>query len=191
MRGSKLSSGSSKNVSAGLRKRLPRRLTYPLLTAILLAVLSPFPVKGEAVDPAPDREKPYRLLFQGNAALSETALRNAAAEELKAFDRQGQRRSDVDDAAFQMEIAYRTAGYAFAQVDYRMGRAGDRQVVTFNISEGPRVIIRKIDIKGASGLGAEKLIPFFEGETTGAFGLGKLLFIESNIQSAVSRIREF
>jgi outer membrane protein insertion porin family len=191
MRGSKLSSGSSKDVSARFRKRLPHWLIYPILTAILVTVLSPLPVKGEDIELAPDREKTYQISFQGNAALSETALRNAAAQELKAFERQGQRRSDVDDAAFQMEIAYRKAGYAFAQVDYRTERVGGRQVVTFSISEGPRIIVKKIDIAGTAGIDAEKLITFFEGEKTGAFGQGKLLFIKSNIQSAISQIREF
>jgi len=186
-----LSSGSSKEISVRFRKRLQHRLIYPILTAILVTVLSPLSVKGEDIELALDREKAYQISFQGNAALSETALRNAAVQELKAFDQQGHRRSNVDDAAFQMEIAYRKAGYAFAQVDYRTERVRGMQVVTFNISEGTRVIIKKIDIIGTAGIDAEKLIPFFEGEKTGAFGQGKLLFIKSNIQSAISQIREF
>ncbi len=142
--------------------------------------------KAAAAEP-----RPYKIVFKGNDALSEIALRKAAVDELTAFEKQGQRRSDVDDAAFQMELAYRKDGYAFAAVDYQMEQVAGEIVVTFTVNEGPRVIIRKIDISGNTTIGTETLLPFFEEGKSGLFGQGKLLFIKSNIESALSQIREY
>jgi len=72
-------------------------------------------------EPATAKPKPYKIVFQGNRSLNETALRRAAADELTAFEKQGQRRSDVDDAAFQMELAYRKA----LRDAHRLGSVGD------------------------------------------------------------------
>jgi outer membrane protein insertion porin family len=134
---------------------------------------------------------PYKIVFQGNQALTETALRKAAVDELTAFEKQGQRRSDVDDAAFQMELAYRKDGYAFAAVDYQIQPVAGELVVTFTINEGPRVILQKIDITGNATIATQTLLPFFEEGKSGLFGQGQLLFIKSNIASALSQIRDF
>ena len=72
------------------------------------------PVTAAGTNPVAAKPKPYKIVFRGNQALTEMALRQAAVDELTAFKKQGQRQSDVDDAAFQMELAYRKAGHAFA-----------------------------------------------------------------------------
>ena len=135
--------------------------------------------------------KPYKLIFQGNKALSEAALRKAAVDELASFEKQGQQRWDIDDAAFQMELAYRKDGYAFATVDYEMQQNAKELEVTFMINEGPRVIVRKIEITGNKKIGRKTLLSFFEEGKSGLFGQGKLVFIKSNIESAVSQIRDY
>jgi len=135
--------------------------------------------------------RPYKIVFKGNQALNETVLRKAAVDELTAFEKQGQRRSDVDDAAFQMELAYRKNGYAFAEVDYQIDQVAGEVLVTFTVNEGPQVIIRKIDITGNATIGTETLLPFFEKGKSGLFGQEKLLFIKSNIDSALSQIRDY
>ncbi len=81
------------------------------------------PGTAAETEPAAAKPKPYKIVFQGNQALNETSLRRAAADELTAFKKQGQRRSDVDDAAYQMEVAYRKAGHVFAAVDYQIEQA--------------------------------------------------------------------
>ena len=149
------------------------------------------PVTAAETKPAAAEPKPYKIVFRGNQALNETALRKAAVDELTAFEKQGQRRSDVDDAAFQMELAYRKDGYAFAAVDYQIEQVAGELVVTFTVNEGPRVILRKIDITGNATIATQTLLPFFEEGKSGLFGQGKLLFIKSNIESALSQIRDF
>jgi outer membrane protein insertion porin family len=137
------------------------------------------------------KPKPYKIVFRGNQAKSESVLRRAAVDELTAFEKQGQRRADVDDAAFQMELAYRKDGYAFAAIDYLIEQEAGELVVTFTINEGPRVILREIDITGNSAITRQTLLPFFEEGKSGYFDQGKLFFIKSNIGSALSQVRDF
>jgi outer membrane protein assembly complex protein YaeT len=146
---------------------------------------------ADEAKPVAAEPKPYKIVFRGNQALSEAVLRKAAADELTAFKEQGQRRSDVDDAAYQMEVAYRKAGHAFATVDYQIEQVAEELVVTFTINEGPRVILQKIDLAGNATIATQTLLPFFEEGKSGLFGQGKLLFIKSNIESALSQIRNF
>ena len=149
------------------------------------------PATAAESEPAAVKPKPYKIVFRGNQDLSETSLRKAAVNELTAFEKQGQRRSDVDDAAFQMELAYRKAGHAFATVDYQIEPVAGELVVTFTVNEGPRVILQKIDITGNAAIATQTLLPFFEEDKSGLFGQGQLLFIKSNNESALSQIRDF
>jgi outer membrane protein insertion porin family len=135
------------------------------------------------------RSTSFEILFQGNAALNEAELRREAAAELKAFDKQGQQAADIDDAAYQMQLAYRKAGYAFAKVDYQIEKK-DITKVTFTISEGPRVIIRSITFSGNQAFNDDVLEAFFEKGRTGLFGRGELPFVRSDFNTAVDEIRQ-
>ena len=148
-------------------------------------------VMAEEIEPATAEQKSYKIVFEGNEAVSATSLQKAAVDELAAFEKQGHRRSDIDDAAFQMELAYRNAGYAFATVDYQMEHVSGELVVTFTAKEGPLVILHKIDVAGNAAFDMQTLLPFFEEEKSGFFGQGKLLFIRSKIESALSQIQDF
>ena len=186
-------------MSFDLNKKASDRFKAPwvwrLIRVILVMPVGIFlfqhPLTAAETKPAAAEPKPYKIVFRGNQALSETVLRRAAVDELTAFEEQGQRRSDVDDAAFQMELAYRQAGHAFAAVDYQIEQVAGELVVTFTINEGPRVILQKIDIAGNATIARQTLLPFFEEDKSGLFGQGQLLFIKSNIESALSQIRDF
>ncbi|MBT8364998.1 MAG: outer membrane protein assembly factor BamA [Deltaproteobacteria bacterium] len=166
-------------------------LIYLILLMPTDIIFFQHPATAAEAEPAAVKAKPYKIVFQGNQALNETVLRKAAVDELTAFEKQGQRRSDVDDAAFQMELGYRKAGHAFAAVDYQIEPVAGELVVTFIVSEGPRVILQKIDITGNAAYYMQTLLPFFEAGKSGLFGQGKLLFIKANVGSALSQIRDF
>lgn len=138
-----------------------------------------------------EKEKPYSVVFKGNNGLSNIALQRAAAEELRAFDRKGPLRSDVDDAAFQMELAYRKAGYPFASVEYKIEEIEGKPQISFIVKEGTRVTLKEIVITGNKAIDTKKLLPFFEGEKAAFFHQGRLLFVKSEIESALSQIRDF
>ena len=135
--------------------------------------------------------KPYEIVFKGNAAISEAALRRDAAGELEAFEKEGQRPADIDDAAFQMQIAYRKDGYAFAAVDYQIEKKQGLTTVTFLISEGPRVIVRDIILVGNRAFDGNSLKVYFEKDRSIIpLGKGEFVFIRSDVETAVDEIRQ-
>jgi outer membrane protein insertion porin family len=137
-----------------------------------------------------DRTGVYELHFHGNSALSEKRLREAATDELRDFERSGQKRADADDAAFEMELAYRRAGHSFATVDYRYERIKGKTVVTFVVAEGPRVLIKRIRITGNQAFPTEDLLSLFAHKKNGLLGIGRPVFVEGEVRDAVSEIRE-
>ncbi|MFU8857254.1 MAG: outer membrane protein assembly factor BamA [Deferrisomatales bacterium] len=129
------------------------------------------------------------LRFEGNRALGESALRRAAEAELD--ESRGELRAHhADDAAFQMELAYRHEGYAFAEVDYEYERREGRAHLTFRIREGPRVILQSVRIEGNRAFDGNTLRAFFGPERSLLAGGGRL-FVESRARSAASEIRDF
>ncbi len=147
------------------------------------------PAAAEVKSEAP-KAKPYEIVFQGNTAISGPALSRDAARELEAFDKEGQRPADIDDAAYQMQLAYREAGYAFAQIDYRIEKKPGLTTVTFLISEGPRVIVRDITLSGNKAFDDDTLKAYFEKDRSGLLHQGELVFIRSNVEAAADDIRQ-
>ncbi len=131
----------------------------------------------------------FNVLCQGNEALSTATLRREAAAELNAFDELGKRTADIDDAAYQMQLAYRKAGYAFAEVDYQIEK-NETTKVTFIISEGPRVIIRTITFSGNFAFTHDVLEDFFAKGRSGLLGKGTQPFVRSDFNAAIDRIRQ-
>jgi outer membrane protein insertion porin family len=172
---------------------LPSRLLYLILaTLAMIGNLAPAAAETEGQT---KNSKAYKIVFQGNAAISEAALRRDAARELEAFDKEGQRPADIDDAAFQLQIAYRRQGYAFAAVDYQIGQKQGLTTVTFLISEGPRVLVRDIVLAGNRAFDDEILRAYFEKDRSGLLysGLlykGDLVFSRSEVEAAVEEIRQ-
>jgi outer membrane protein insertion porin family len=89
-----------------------------------------------------------------------------------------------------MQLTYRNAGYASATVDYQIKRDEGLMIVTFLISEGPRVMIRAITFFGNDAVDRDSLLLFFEKDRSGLFGRGELPFVQSNVEAAVDEIRQ-
>ncbi len=95
------------------------------------------------------------FFFQGNTALSEKELRDAAHYELQSLETGAYRQSAVDDAAFMMELAYRNAGYPEAHVSYSLIDQGEREKhVVFAVQEGPKILVSEVILEGADQLGS-------------------------------------
>jgi outer membrane protein insertion porin family len=144
-----------------------------------------------AEPPAPGPPAAAEIRFQGNAGLSATALRQAAAAELADFEQRGQRRSDIDDAAFEMELAYHREGFIFARVDYAIEQAGGITTVTFHVTEGPQVLVREIRISGNEAIDLETLKAFFRPETSGLLPQVRRPFVRSEMESAAEAMRDY
>ena len=98
------------------------------------------------------------MSFEGVVELGERGLKRAIAIDLSEWEESGFRRSFVDDAAFQLELHYRSNGFAFAEVEYEAqeGRAD----VVFRVTEGPRVRVRSVVVRGAGvpgGIGEKQV----------------------------------
>lgn len=98
----------------------------------------------------------WQLVITGNQAMTAAQLLAAARIELESFRTQGQAASAIDDAAFQMELALRHAGYPAALVDYELSPA-TRQVV-FAVREGQRLMLRDLVFQGNQGLSRDQLL---------------------------------
>jgi outer membrane protein assembly complex protein YaeT len=176
-------------IRSGGRHRLSKLRLWiaGLALGLVLAVASGIRAEPSAPGPLPAAE----IRFQGNAGLSAAALRQAAAAELADFEQRGERRSDIDDAAFQMEQAYQREGFAFARVDYEIERADGRATVTFLVSEGPRVLVGEIRISGHQAIDVETLKAFFRPEAFGLLPQVQRPFVRAEIDAAVAAMRDY
>ena len=170
--------------------RCRRRLVFLCFILAAGSNMWQLPAAAAEVKSAAKNANAYEIIFQGNAAASEAELRRDAARELEAFDKEGHRPADIDDAAFQMQIAYRKAGYAFATVDYQIEKKQVTTTVTFLISEGPRVIIRDIILAGNEAFDDDVLKAHFEKDRSGFLHQGKILFVRADVETAVDEIRQ-
>ena len=182
----------------GLKRRFFTRslVLVTSLSAILVwGSLPDRPVFASPNDAPPEEteqrgEHSFEIRFEGNRALSERALRKAAVNELADFERLGCRRADADDAAFQMELAGKKAGHAFAVVDYRYEVLPETIRVTFVVDEGPRVCVSDLAFQGNTVVGDDELSSFMRSARTGLFGGGEMVFYEPQIRAAISRMRD-
>lgn len=173
-----------------------------LLAGVLLAgILAAPPVRadahghGDLAVSAIERRAPkpaqVKIRITGNLAIGRETLRQEAAEELNDFRTKGLRTSAADDAAYQMERAYRKIGYRFATVDYSLGRAADGQVsLDFVVQEGLRVGVKEIVLVGNARVAGEVLLGFFAAQAAEP-PASEGWFVESRIAAAVAEIRDY
>ncbi|MDZ7641275.1 MAG: BamA/TamA family outer membrane protein [Desulfurivibrio sp.] len=175
----KLSSGGASSPPPAPGWRL---LPWLWWLALLLAAVGGWPTPAAAA---------VNFQFHGNTALPESRLRAAAAPELATFSADEAKRRQlaaIDDAAYLMRLAYRHAGYYFAEVDYRLD---NDQQVTFLIAEGPLTQVTEIIIDGNHYFSEEELQKIIrqrlrEAGTTGAT---TLLWVEARLREALENIR--
>lgn len=166
----------------------------PVLLVVIMVMAFHLWMKADAaaeIEPHTSAPKSYEIIFQGNTAISEAALRRDAAAELKSYETEGHRPADIDDAAFQMELAYRKAGYGFAVVNYQIEKKETVPKITFLISEGPRVIVGDINAIGNQALDEEEIKGYFQKDRSTLFGKDELVFDRSRVEVAVDEIRRY
>jgi outer membrane protein assembly complex protein YaeT len=169
-----------------------------LILAVRGGAVAPLAASGQsgttAASPAGEAAAPKTVAlltrFVGNSHLADHELQTAAALELEDLTENGYRQALADDAAFQMEIAYRRAGFAFATVDYAARGHEQQMLLTFTVSEGPRVLMEKLRFAGNAAFSSDTLLAFFAGKGTGLLGLGQQAFVESDLNEAISAVRD-
>lgn len=181
-----------------MQKVSPAGGTILTFIGLLMLVFPLHPLQQEAraenviAEGAAGAEKTgdFRVLFQGNDHLSDSDLREEAAEELTGFVGSDFPEAKADDAAFLIESAYKKAGYAFVKVTYDITTEKDDLLLAFTIAEGPQVLVSGIIINGNNIYTSKELLAFFEEKHSGLLGVGRLVFVESEIRDAVAAIHD-
>lgn len=110
-----------------------------------------------SAEPAAHQEgSGWRIVITGNHGLGQEELWRAAQAEIDTFLTREQPASAIDDAAFQMELAYRHAGYFQALVDYEIRPEG--RMVQFSVREGSRLLLGEVVFQGNVALARERLL---------------------------------
>ena len=124
-----------------------------------------------------------QIEFAGRQALPEKSLR----ERLTFADSGLVDEVEVRSSTEQVQRAYREAGYNFARVSGTLGGDATTRVVKFDIEEGPRVIVERITLEGATTLPASSLRDRLETRTKGLLTRG--LFVEETLARDVRNLR--
>ena len=133
-----------------------RNRVSPLLLCLFLTLCTP---RGQALAanngsllkfllPAQSKTFSFSTHFEGNSFFSSKELLTAAQSNLQLFETDHQKISAVDDAAFQIELTYRAAGFPKTEVDYKVIEEKGLYEVHFSIYEGFRILVQAVNIKG-------------------------------------------
>ncbi|MDH5298453.1 MAG: BamA/TamA family outer membrane protein, partial [Desulfobulbaceae bacterium] len=149
----------------------------PLLALLFCLVVGPVRAAEETA---------VAIRFEGNVALAEAELKEAAARELDDFlSRDAHRLVALDDAAYLMERLYRERGYPFAEVEYRY-HPGDREALLL-IDEGVQVRIEALILEGNSRFDDQLLLSLLAEEGEVAPGS---LYVASALRDGLDAIRD-
>ena len=143
---------------------------------------------GQEAEPAttstPAAGPVVQVFFEGNDVLSDGELRRGLVDPLLDVTRRGGRRADVDDAAYELQLLYLERGHAFARVGWRREEpAAGRVVVTFEVTEGPQVVLRTLSFEGNEALPDATLAKLYDGPSSGFLGRGDRLYVESDVDA--------
>lgn len=129
----------------------------------------------------------WRLAFRGNRSIPERALSRVVVDNLADFERYGQRKSAIDDAAFSVESHYRAEGFPFATATYRLEREEDDELVAeILIDEGPRTKLGVVEIIGNERWSDRELASLVGGPT---FMLGaRTWFVQAEVDAASAAV---
>ena len=95
----------------------------------------------------------YEVQFRGLEALRKSRLQ----PRLPFVDAGVVDEGEIATGARQIEAAYREEGYAFAKVSGALESRGEIRVITFTVTEGPRVTVEAVDFTGNEAFPASRL----------------------------------
>ena len=127
------------------------------------------------------------LVINGATAFKDEELRTQLKEQITAIEELGLTAARADDAAFFLELFYRTHGYEKVEVQYSL--SGGR--LRLDVNEGPRVTLATINFIGNDNINSDKLFEFVVGPTRERYGktTKQLPFVPSDIGEGVDLVR--
>jgi len=101
------------------------------------------------------------VTFEGQRSFGSRRLAEVIASDLEGLERRSSARAAVDDAAYSLELFYRSEGFPACQIRYRTDDSADGTVrAVLEIAEGPRVAIGDVRFRGNTAFGADDLRTF-------------------------------
>jgi len=156
------------------------RLFPSLLLLVLLLTLSS-PLRAEPLAGVP-------IGVSGNIHFDEAQIRGVLADQLAEIATSGLSPAVADDAAFFLTLFYQKAGYSQAHVRWALPPGGGLRLT---IEEGPLARLGAIGFSGNDTVPSATLLEFVLGKPEDRPRDYAFPFVESDIQSAVSRIRGY
>jgi outer membrane protein insertion porin family len=126
-------------------------LRIALIFALLLSATAP--AQEQTV-------KDLKIHFTGSEAIPRADYRAASVDEESDLVKNGYRKAEVDDMAFQMEAYAINMGYPFARVRWQYEVKDGTLHATFDLNEGSRVELGEIQFSGNTRYTSEELTPF-------------------------------
>jgi len=130
---------------------------------------------------------PYELttVFTGQHAFRAERLRSIVLAELARLAGTRPTKADVDDAAFALELAYRTRGFPFVRVDYELIELPEAPpCARFTIDEGPLTLVGELRLEGFSALDPVRARAFLGAAAEGG------PYDEDRIEAGVAALRQ-
>jgi len=124
----------------------------------------------------------------GNTRFTQEEIRTALSEQLSEIATSGLSPAVADDAAFFLTLFYQKAGYSQANVRWALPPGGGLRLT---IGEGPLTRLGAIEFSGNDTVSSQTLLEFVLGKPEDRPKDHAFPFVESDIQSATSRIRGY
>lgn len=172
-----------------------QRSSFPLLVVLVsLAGCSIYQREfiGTRQDGTPG--VPVRIEYAGVRSVARGRLSMQVERPMRALSQDPGSDSAAGDAARAIEEYYRSQGFPDVRVQHttRVARAPDGRpravAVRFAVSEGPRVFLDSLEIAGNRSIESASLLQLWPLQPSGAFGLGKPLYVRAELARLVQAI---
>jgi len=133
--------------------------------------------------------------FENATGFSLGRLLNVVDPYMRDLSKDPQRDAAAQDAALDVEDLYREYGYPDVSVKFRIERRKKGAppdapiVVVFEVEPGPQVVVTKLTISGNKSVKTSELRELWERRLSGFLGLGRPLFVESDLNAFANAIR--
>ncbi len=130
------------------------------------------------------------LEIVGNTAFPDKELRSQLKEQLTTIEQFGLTSARADDAAFFLELYYKSHGYAKVNVGYTVV-SGSR--FRLKIKEGPQVHLGKVQFVGNRQIATDKLFEYAVGPTRSRYSKAttQLPFVPSDVAEGADLVQRF
>lgn len=139
-------------------------------------------------------EQAVKLRIEGQRAFSTEELSEVARGEMFLFRKQRPTKASVDDAAYALRLFYQEHGYPLARVEYMLDAEAtalslDAEPpplgVRFVIEEGPRILLKELELLGEPSVDPKELRSFFGLQNR------ETPYVASQVQAALRRLKAY